>query len=177
MGKTRKHKGIILLFFFLISLYLVEEGIAGSSIVADYNNGYGTFDMKQYDVSIVRNVLSGMQNEGFMVYKYYYFFDFIFVVAFGLFQIYLSLAVYKWCTKFQMQMIICAIPVLRGIFDIVENILLFNTLCTFPNINASIIRIASICTKCKIGMIKLWIVELIVGLLIGIINYYKNKRK
>ena len=70
--------GIALLFF--ISLYFVEAGFCGSSVVAKCNNGYGTLDMKKYNLLSVRNVLSTMGQEGIMVYKLYYTMDYIFIL-------------------------------------------------------------------------------------------------
>ena len=67
---------------FLISLYFVEAGFCGGSVVAKYNNGFGTLDMKKYSLLSVRNVRSTMGQEGIMVYKLYYIMDYIFILFF-----------------------------------------------------------------------------------------------
>ena len=73
MSKKRKIVSrIVIVALFLISLYFVEAGFCGSSVVAEYNNGFGTLDMKQYDVQSVFTALSPMNEEGLKVYKMYY---------------------------------------------------------------------------------------------------------
>lgn len=49
---------ILMIGLFLILLYWVEGGSWSSRAVAKYNDGYGTFDMKSYDVNTVEKVLS-----------------------------------------------------------------------------------------------------------------------
>ena len=69
MGKKRIIVRIIIVVCFLISLYFVEAGFCGSSVVAEYNGGFGTVDMKFYDASVVRSALEPLGEEGMTVYK------------------------------------------------------------------------------------------------------------
>ena len=69
--KIKKY-GIGLILLFLLSFYLVSFGPFSSRALAKHNNGYGTFDMKKYNLETVQEVLSTMDREGFdMAGKYY----------------------------------------------------------------------------------------------------------
>lgn len=168
MLKMSKYTGVVIGILFFISLFLVEFGVAGSNVVATYNNGYGTFDMKQYDVQVVEDILSEMSPEGIRVYRFYYLWDFIFVIFFGLFQCYLSRRIYSWWKFPKAKLLVCIIPFIRGGLDIIENVILLKTLYTFPQINATLIAISSVITKGKLLMIRLWILEIIVGIVFGV---------
>ncbi|MDD3414652.1 MAG: hypothetical protein PHY47_11705 [Lachnospiraceae bacterium] len=163
------YMGVVIVILFAISLYVVEWSSIGSHAVGQYNNGYGTFDMKSYSVDIVTQVLNQMEPRGFVVYKKYFVADFFFVLTFGSLQIMLLNMVYKW-NKNKIKYILWTVPVLRGIFDIIENIMLLTVLNRFPIISERIIHISSIATGLKLLMIKIWTVIFIVGILWGIIK-------
>ena len=169
MGKRRKYLNGIIIILFLISLYFVEYGVAGSNIVASYNHGYGTFDMKYYNPLKVVQVLSEMSLEGIVIYRWYYVFDFIFIGCFLAFQCMCFRRLFSWWNSTMGRLLVCSIPILRGLFDIVENSILLNTLFTFPQVNDTAIRISMGCTYAKLWMVKLWLVELIVGIVLCII--------
>lgn len=169
MGKRRKYLNGIIVILFLISFYFVEYGVAGSNIVATYNQGYGTFDMKYYNPSKVVQVLSEMSPEGIVIYRWYYVFDFIFIGCFLAFQCMCSIGLFSWCKDTMSKLMVCSIPILRGIFDMVENSILLSTLFTFPKVNDIAIRTSMGCTYAKLWMVKLWLVELIIGIVLCII--------
>lgn len=169
MGKRRKYLNVMIVIVFLVSLYFVEYGVAGSNIVASYNQGYGTFDMKYYDLSKVVQVLSEMSPKGIMIYKWYYVFDFIFVGCLLAFQCMYFTELFSWWKSTKGKIVICSIPILRGLFDIVENIILLSTLFTFPKVNDTAIRFSMICTNAKLWMVKLWLIELIISIVLCII--------
>ena len=177
MGKKRNYAAVIIGILFALSLYFVEAGVAGSSVVAQYNHGYGTFDMKQYDAQIVRAVLSEMSDKGITVYRWYYFWDFIFIIFFGLVQGLLAQWCFRWNKNHKAVRLLWVIPIARGVFDSIENALLLITISIYPNINESIISIASVATNCKLWMIRLWVVELIVGIVFGTIKRKKLRVK
>lgn len=161
--------GIILFVLFLCALYIVELGQYGSKEVAKYNAGYGTFDMKHYDSDTVKTVLGKMTPEGIQVYKKYYLMDSIFILFFGLFQCYISYNIYGFLKGNPFQFLSCFLPVVRAICDIVENSLLYQTLCAYPIVNETCIKVANTFTTCKLWTIRLWIAELLIGVVLGII--------
>ena len=160
---------------FVISLYLVEFSSIGSPAVRQYNNGYGTFDMKMYGVERVREVLSQMKPAGFEAYKNYYVVDYFFILTFATLQILLLNLAYSWNVKRKYAYFIWSIPILRGMFDVVENTLLLITLNEYPKINETMIRISSLATKTKLLLIQAWIVLLVCGMAGGIITKRKNR--
>lgn len=177
MRKRKVIVGVILFIMFAISLYLVDYSRFGSREVAKYNGGYGTVDMKAYDSEIVQNVLSGMTQDGIDVYKTYYWVDGIFIVFFGLFQCFISAITYGFVQRKSMKNIVHLFPILRGICDTIENTLLYITLCTFPNIDTSLVGAANIFTAVKLCTIRLWILEILVGFVLSMIIKINEKRK
>ncbi|MCI7791967.1 MAG: hypothetical protein MR531_14535 [Lachnospiraceae bacterium] len=185
MRKRKVIVGAILFILFAISLYLVDYSKFGSGEVAKYNDGYGTVDMKAYDNEMVQHVLSGMTQEGIDVYKTYYWVDGIFIIFFGLLQCFISAITYGFVQRKSMKILVHLFPILRGICDTIENTLLYITLCTFPNIDSSLVGAANIFTMVKLWTIRLWMLEILVGIVLSMMikinekrkNAYDNKRK
>lgn len=169
---NRRKNTIVLLTVFVIfasSLYLVEWSSIGATAVGQYNNGYGTFDMKSYSAETVSEVLQNMQPEGFHVYRQYFVADYFFVLTFGLLQILLLNSVYRW-TKQPIRKTLWIVPILRGICDVVENTLLLITLNSYPDIHAQLLEIASGATWLKLMLIRIWSVLFLAGLLVSIVR-------
>ena len=160
-GKGLLWAGVVIGFF--IALYLVESDTFGSAAVAVHNGGYGTFDMKSYDEKIVAQVLAQADAECREAYYRYYGMDFVFILFFGLLQYMLSGAVYR-NTKAVLKWIAVGVPIARGIFDMVENLLLLITISRYPDINSGMIRAASVSTQCKLWCIRIWVVFILGGL-------------
>lgn len=164
----------IIIIGFLLTLYWVEGSNWSSQAVAQYNGGYGTFDMKKYDVHVVERVLASMAPEGYTVSYQYYIGDYLFVIFFGVFQCMISRMVYHSIkSKSQvgniMSILLIIIPILRGISDIIENSILLYTLISYPTINETMIHVATIATQTKLGCIKLWVLLVIMGLIMRMI--------
>ena len=174
MGKREViiRAGIMLLF--LISLYFVEAGFCGSRVVAKYNGGFGTLDMKKYDIESVKRALLPMSQKGLNIYKLYYLMDYIFVLFFGAFQIMLLRDVYSLCESQLLKVVILAVPVLRGFCDIVENTILLRTLFTFPKVNELAISISNCFTQVKLECIKAWGLLVFIGLIWRIVLHIKG---
>lgn len=174
MGKKGIILRIIITLLFLISLYFVEVGFCGSSVVAKHNGGFGTLDMKTYNVEIVQRALSPMNKEGITVYKLYYLMDYIFILFFGAFQIMLINDAYSFNENRLLKIVIFGIPILRGLCDVIENAILLRTLFTFPRVNEVAISISSYFTQMKLWCIKGWGLLLFVGLIWRIILRIKR---
>lgn len=174
MGKNGIIIRVIITLLFLISLHFVEAGFCGSSVVAKYNDGFGTVDMKYYDVKTVQNALSPMNEKGIAVYKLYYLMDFIFILCFGVFQLMLINDVYSFEKSRLTTIIIFSVPILRGMCDTIENIILLRTLYTYPRINELAISISAKFTSAKLMSIKVWILLIVIGLVWKVILYLKR---
>lgn len=165
MGKNGIIIRVIITLLFFVTLYLVEAGFCGSTVVAKYNDGFGTLDMKYYDAKIVRSVLSSMSEKGIAVYRLYYLIDFIFIMLFGMFQIMLTNDVFSFKRSRLITFIIFGVPILRGICDMIENIIILWTLHTYPRINDLAISISAKFTSAKLMSIKVWILLIVIGLI------------
>jgi hypothetical protein len=171
--------GVIIIIAFLIMLYWVEGSNWSSQAVAQYNGGFGTFDMKTYDVRTVETVLAHMAPEGYKISYRYYIGDYLFIVFFGLLQCMISRIVYhslisRTQVAYSIFTLSIAIPILRGIADIIENTMLVYTLMRYPVINKAMIEIATIATQIKLGCIKIWGLLIIAGLVMRMIVKYKG---
>lgn len=170
MRKDRIIIRVIVVVMFLISLYMTEAGFCGSQVVATYNGGFGTVDMKSYDAEVVRSALSPMGAEGLYVYKLYYLMDFMFVLCFGAFQIMLINDVFSFQKNRTVTIAITAVPVIRGLCDIVENVILLVTINTFPQINETAISVSARFTQAKLLCIRIWVILILVGIILRIAN-------
>lgn len=157
--------GIVLLF--IISLYLVQFSSEG---VAKYNNGYGTFDMKPYNATTIYKVLNNMSTEGFSAVRIYYICDYLFVIAMGTLQVMLSFATFNSAKSKLPGMVLAGIAIARGIFDAIENALLFTIISDFPNQHNQLIKIASLSTKLKMCMIGLWVGLFVSGIVLKVLR-------
>lgn len=160
---------IIIIAGFIGSLYWVGYSAWGSEVVAKYNGGYGTFDMKKYDVSTVQTVLEKMEPKGYTTYYGYFLGDMFFVLFYGGLQFIITLYVFKRIKKINKPgriafLVTVLFLLVRGIADVIENGLLFYTLWEYPHIHSLSIQVASIATRIKLGCIFLWTSMIILGI-------------
>ncbi|MBE5961288.1 MAG: hypothetical protein E7256_07865 [Lachnospiraceae bacterium] len=152
---------------FAITFYLVEFSPWSSRMVAEYNNGYGTFDMKQYNRESVEEVLTNMEEEGFTAYNHYLAVDTVFILAFGWLQILMARAAGEKGRSIFIKRAGMGAAVARGAFDLVENITLFHILREYPNMSAVRSKIAGTATRFKLACIGVWIVLLVAGMILA----------
>lgn len=180
MKKTNKLLYFFIIIGFLLTLYWVEASPWGSNAAAQCNGGYGTFDMKNYNVDSVTQILEGMTEEGFYIYYHYYIGDYIFIIFFGLLQAIILKGIFgklgadillgRWVHFFAM-----GITVLRGVVDFMENTLLVITLMQYPVIHKEMIHIASLCTQIKLWCIRLWLLSVLLGMIMRIVSGIRKK--
>jgi len=91
--------------------------------VALINGGYGTFDMKKYDANIFESVMQATTDFG--IYWKYYICYFVFSAAFFNFMFQLVNGFEgKWNGR--IKIVSYVIAGIRGVLDMVENIILLN---------------------------------------------------
>ncbi len=169
---------IFVVIGFLLTLYWVEVSPWGCQAVAEYNAGYGTFDMKTYNAVMVEHVLGDMEEEGFCVSYLYYLGDYLFILFFGATQALMSHVLCgKWKKAYQISM---GAVFVRGMADFIENTLLALTLYQYPTVHRGMITSASTCTQIKLWCIKLWLISLLVGVIVRFLekigNYWKERK-
>lgn len=153
------------IIFFIIAFYLVEFSPWGGRSIGAYNGGYGTFDMKQYDVQTVYTVLGNYLPEGFIRVRYYYLVDFVFIIAFLTFQVMLSTLVYKNIKSQIPRKLFIGVALIRAITDAIENVLLYFIIASYPSEYANLVNISNIVTQTKLRMIPLWAALVLIGII------------
>lgn len=162
---------------FIIAFYLVEFSPWGSRSIEAFNGGYGTFDMKQYDVKTVYSVLANYLPEGFTRIKYYYLMDFIFIIAFLILQIMIAKLVYKNIKSQIPRKLFIGVALIRGLCDAIENILLYIIITSYPSEHANLVNLSSIFTQTKLRMIPLWGALLLIGIICNHIQIKNQSSK
>lgn len=158
---------------FVIAFYLVELSPWGSRSIEALNGGYGTFDMKQYDVKTVYSVLANYLPEGFIRIKYYYLVDFIFIIAFFIFQMMIATLVYKNIKSQIPRKLFVGVALIRAIADTIENILLYIIITSYPSEHVNLVNLSNIFTQTKLRMIPLWVALLLIGIICNHITVKK----
>lgn len=171
LDKRKLIQGIIIVLF-LLTLYWVEFSSWSSRALSAYNQGYGTFDMKRYDVSTVTEVLAVTSPMGITIYHRYLIGDYLFILAFGALQIMISYNVYKVFNKRPPLLFAIAVPVVRGVADFVENTMIECILLSNPNVSVWQIQCAMIATRIKLVCIAVWGILVVSGLLYRRINHH-----
>lgn len=159
---------------FAITLYWVEISPWSSTELAKFNNGYGTFDMKSYDVLTVYKVLDQMKPKGFTIYERYFIGDYLFILALGILQILILLHAFSWSKSRLLRLFIISIPVARGLCDIMENSLLLTVLLTYPQKHEHMVTISNKATFMKLHLITLWLLLFLFGFIVKRIKPLRN---
>lgn len=182
MKKEIRLMNVFIIVGFLCTLYWVEASPWGSQAIAQYNEGYGTFDMKVYDANSVEQVLGIMQQEGFRLSILYYIGDYLFILFFGGTQAMISQSLCgKWnkisYMKKKVHQVSMGAVVVRGIADFIENTMLVLTLYKYPMVHRGMIMSASICTQVKLWCIKLWLISILLVIILKGTEYIGRYRK
>lgn len=87
-------------------------------------------------------------------------------------QIIITKNVFSWLNGGKIKNIILSLPALRGIFDVIENILLIIIINGYPERYSRLVMVSSVFINLKLLFIKIWCLVIIIGLIIKI---YKSK--
>lgn len=168
---------LLSIVFFCITFYWVEFSPWSSKELAKYNDGYGTFDMKRYDEKTVYDVMEQMEPKGIQIYRNYMIGDYLFILAFGIIQMMILWYSYSWLTNKKVVALFLVVPLLRGMFDFVENTLLLIILYNYPKTLPNVVRISSMATQAKLLMIKLWGVLTLLGIVGRLVHPIYSQQK
>lgn len=135
----------------------------GTVSVALKNDGYGSFDMSNYDGKIVESVL--INTEDMQVYYKYYICDFMFIAAFAFFQYMVTTAIGKFRHEKILWVGFTLIAV-RALLDAIENVILMIVINIFPTLSYGLVNLSSIITKCKFICMGAWFVTIIVMMIV-----------
>lgn len=177
MTKRRNYIIIGIVILFVATLYWVCYSPWSSRELEKYNQGYGTFDMKSYDVATVYQVLDQTEPQGFHIYEMYFIGDSIFTIVFAALQIILLLQAFSWSKSKVLLRILFSFPIIRGICDMTENISLYYILLTYPQKHVSLINFSDTVTSVKLKLIPVWLLLFLIGMIIKLIIRFNKKDK
>ncbi|QHQ61494.1 hypothetical protein Ana3638_12500 [Anaerocolumna sedimenticola] len=154
---------VIAIVGFIAALYLTEYPPYGKASVKLHNDGYGTFDMTNYDGKIVESVLKN--TDDMQVYYKYYICDFIFIAMFAFFQYMVTTAIGKLRQEKILRVGFVLIAV-RALLDAIENVSLIIVTNNFPALSYRLVNLSSIITKFKFICMGAWFVTIIVMMIV-----------
>jgi hypothetical protein len=115
-----------------------------------------------YSPGQVLNIVDSLGTEGRLFYLRFLIFDFIFIVSFAFSQTeVLKIIMGKVLLKSKWSYLLI-LPLLRGFFDTVENLLIIVILANYPVQLAGIARLAGIATALKFVALWLWVVAAVI---------------
>ncbi|MDO5294799.1 MAG: hypothetical protein Q4F05_18855 [bacterium] len=143
---------IVLLCVMLFIMYGTNIGVPG---ITQYWSGFKLFDMQLlYSVDTFKETLSKIGMDGIRHYLYYFAVDFGFILTLFWVQYEITESVTKG-KQFQCK-IILVFAMMRGLLDIVEDILL--ALLLKEKISVTVVPIASFITSLKFCCLFGWII-------------------
>jgi uncharacterized membrane protein len=151
----------------------------GSGKLMEITSGVGVIDMEfAYTQEFVYNTLQAQGEAGRLFYKNLLIrLDFIFPLVNALFFTSIVMFVYKKITNNKKLLTRLAIfPFMIMLFDYLENIFELILLNNYPTQLATIVKLGSLATSCKILAIGSSTIIIIVGIVIIVINKIKTKK-
>jgi hypothetical protein len=152
-------------FVCLILMYTSEHGIRG---IRTYDSTFRLFDMRfHYSSKEVFRVFEVLGREGRQAYQRFLILDFIFIICFLTIMLMVTNLAFDEQSIKRCLSVIC---VLRAVFDIMENILLFILLYRYPVFHSNLVRVCAWFTTMKFIMLYTWILSLVFG---GVVKWRK----
>lgn len=152
--KNKKCTMIIAVIFFLIGLYFTEISPFSANEVATYNGGYGTFDMKKYDIQSYKEVMNATTD--FTIYWKYYMGDFIFIATFLNLMVQVIRGIHSDHFK-KVKVAAYIFAIARGLVDLLENCMLMYLIYGYPNVKSNLITVCNAITQMKFAFLIGWI--------------------
>jgi hypothetical protein len=155
-----KYFRLAMLGFFFASI-LIDNKWFGTKKLIEITKGIGMIDMQMFNsASGIIKQLSQMGIEGRIFYERLLFLDFAVIFLFGIFQI-ISILRFVGLTRISRKWeYLAAFPLLRGILDAIENILLFFSSHFFPLKNVFLLKLTTVIIFTK--WIFFWITIVII---------------
>jgi hypothetical protein len=110
-----------------------------------------------------------MEPEGFTIYRLYFIGDFLFAISHLIVQLRLLKFVTRNFQKFTWIKFLVWIPIVKFIFDLVENTIIIAVLNSYPSEMPSLVKIAQMSTYIKLKADILWYLIVIASIIINII--------
>ncbi|QVK20120.1 NAD(P)H-dependent oxidoreductase [Mycoplasmatota bacterium] len=168
---------ISMLLFFL-AIFIMDNHWFGQQHLSQVTEGVGMIDMNIINsVNGIHNQLGNMGNEGRLVYTTLLQLDFLIIITLGFFQIISLLKmVGKNGLSSQWEYLIF-LPISRGLFDGIENVLLYIATIIYPSKNVLLLKVTGLFIFTKWIAFWLTIVVLLCLVVVSIYNLIKKRRE
>lgn len=166
-SKVVKFLPFLLLAIAMFVMYGTNIGIPG---ITQYWGDFKLLDMQPfYGIDTVTTMLYNIGDDGVRHYLYYFAVDFVFIIV--LFWVQLEISKSVLCHRKTMYKVLVACVVARGVFDLLEDLLL--SLIITKRLPISMVPLASHITGLKFLCLIFWSIML----LISIFYLMTDKRK
>lgn len=176
LNKIPVHR-VLIIAVFAFTLLIMNGTAWGEPGFRVYSNGAGILDMRLgYSANDVYQLFRILGVEGRDFYARFLFLDFIFIGSFALVQNYLLKRIMGNVVLKSGWRYLLSISYLRGLFDIIENILFLVLLFSFPLELTGVVVMASFSTLLKFILLGLWLFAIPTLLVIKKIHRKKGKK-
>lgn len=149
---------ILVILVFILTL-LIMRGNESEFLI--YSEGADMLDMRfGYEAKDVYEMFQRLEMEGRFLYIRLLLIDFLFIVSFALIQNYLLKRIMGRCMLNTKWRFMLSLSYLRGLFDIIENILILVLLISFPSRFPRLVTVCSFVTSLKFVMLALWLIAI-----------------
>ena len=116
--QKNRQKRLVFIFLFLTIIFYAIMGAQIFGMIGDFNRGY-MLDLKFfYSGDVFTDTLNAMSSEQIQLYQNIHFFDYLFLLTFYPFLVFLNVSIYK------KRSLIILLPFVAMIFDFIENLLI-----------------------------------------------------
>lgn len=165
----------ITMIFFFIATFIIDNKWFGQGHLTEVTQGVGMIDMNIINsVSGIYSKLSSMGTIGREIYMNLLILDYLIVFALGVFQIISLLRLVEGARISKRWEYLTILPILRGMFDGIENILLYNATIMFPSQNTLLLKVIAIIIFAK--WVTFWL-TMAALLWLAAINIYQSNKK
>lgn len=157
MIKIIKIIGVSGFFLCLMLMYGSNHGIKR---IRKYDSSFRLLDMRfHYNSREVLQVFDTIGNEGRIAYQNFLILDFVFIVCLLISMLTVTYVIFEQPVIQKIFMMVC---ILRAIFDILENILLYRLLSHYPEFHPNMAWLCSWFTTIKFIMLYTWVLGILV---------------
>lgn len=178
--KISTWKGIIILtLLFFVALFTINGKPLGVAKLKEYTDGVGILDLERtYTPEQAYRILESQGEIGRQFYKrIIILLDFVFPTIYMIFwSVIINFLFTRWLTTENKMHKLCLVPLLAGISDYIENVLILTMIHYFPQKLYNIAVLANVMTILK-GIFSGLSIFLIIAGVVGLIRKTMNEKK
>lgn len=153
---------------FFLCLFIMQRLENGANGIKKYDESFKALDMQlRYDSSKVYYTFERLGIEGRKAYQNFLISDFFFIICFFIVMFALTRG---FVHNDLLRRVLIALALFRGIFDVLENILLILLMKQYPAPNMLLANVCSWATTIKFAALFLWLFGIIGAVLLSFIK-------